>query len=100
VDSDNYWTVVAAPNYTTWVVTEVSEGVRTTLGNLGTYSLNQVESSIKISMLKDKIKVSAFGGTVFEFSDKNYPNLSRVGLIGIGQNATGTRWEYVTVTPK
>lgn len=101
IDMRNYWAVVAAPYFGTWVVFHVVDGDHVQVGDLGLVT-TEPGTTVAVRLDGDRISLLINGEVVKTFTDATHIGATSMGVIGYGSEVTAARWDLFVVesTPR
>ncbi len=97
VDANNYWSVVASPEFGTWNVSKTVQGQTTFVANTGN-NLYQNDTLVGLRTDGDQVTVLIDGKPSMRVADRTFATVSRVGLILSPGDNGETRWQRIDVT--
>ncbi len=98
-DPANYWAVVAAPAYSTWVIVRVADGQTTQMGNTGLVSTGD-GTTVGARMRGATVDILVDGKIMTTVASPPSPGADKVGLTADGADATHARFDDFSVVPE
>lgn len=95
-DPGDFFAFTAAPKFGTWNLQKTSGGTITNLGNVGIIGATD-GTTISVRFVGDQITVTVNGVDQRAYVDGDLTTETRVGLLGVADNALAGRWDnFVT----
>jgi hypothetical protein len=98
-DNQNYWSIVAVPEYGTWNVNKIVGGRPTFVANTGN-NLDSDSGGIGVVLAADTISVLVDGKPSMRVDDKTGVTATRFGLLSVPSGTDVTRWESLSATTR
>jgi len=98
-DAQNYWAVVATPEYGTWNVNKIVGGRPTFVANTGN-NLDSDSGGIGVVLAANTISVLVDGKPSMRVDDRTGVTATRFGLLSVPSGGDVTRWESISATTR